>query len=219
MYVNKLGVSLAFVLLVIGTLACDVTTVVDQFIAQATATATKTPRPTFTPLATITNTPAPTNTATRVPPTEAPTKAPTARPPTARPATAAPKPTAVKLAPTVSAYEFHANPPTCTHSGKTFIKGTVYLDKNDPSQRYVGAIVALGSPDGSIIYVDPVKTNDYGEYTFILSDEGSRPGTWGVWLVDPAHKRKSDVGGPITTNNLGPDNPSACWAAGVDFWK
>ena len=202
----------------VGTLACNAT---DILIAQATMTPTRTPRPTFTPIPPATHTPVPTETATPIPatPTVPPTNPPTARPPTARPATATPRPPTAVPPPTVSPYEFHVNPPTCSHSGKTFIKGTVYLDRNDPNQRYVGAIVALGSPDGSTVYVDPIKTNDYGEYTFILSDQGSRPGTWAVWLVDPSHNRKSDISAPITTNDLGPDNPAACWAASVDFWK
>ncbi len=107
----------------------------------------------------------------------------------------------------------------CQHSGMTFLKGTVYLDKNDPNSRYIGAIVALGPPDGSTIY-DVVKTDGMGEYTFVLSEQGvAKPGNWGIWLVDPSHKRKSDIGGPITTNDLPADNPSSCWASGVDFWK
>jgi len=101
----------------------------------------------------------------------------------------------------------------------TFIKGTVYNDRNDPNNRYVGAIVALGPPDGNTIY-GIVKTDGMGEYTFILSDAGQgRPGTWAVWLVDPSHKRKSDISAPITTNSLPADNPGACWAGNVDFWK
>lgn len=218
MHVNKRGMFLALVLVAQSTLACETA---NLLIAQATVTPTRTPRPTFTLMPTITNTPPPSPTLapTLPPPTVPPTQRPaTARPPTARPATAVPKPTNPPAL-TVSPYEFHVSPVKCEHSGKTFIKGTVYLDKNDPNQRYVGAIVALGSPDGGTIYVDPIKTDDYGGYTFILNDQGARPGTWGVWLVDPSHKRKSDIGGPITTNDLGPDNPAACWAAYVDFWK
>ncbi|MDO8624723.1 MAG: hypothetical protein Q7R47_01470, partial [Candidatus Diapherotrites archaeon] len=87
------------------------------------------------------------------------------------------------------------------------------------SDRYVGAIVALGPPDGSTIY-DIVQTDGMGEYTFVLSEQGvGRSGTWAVWLVDPSHRRKSDIGGPIITNGLPAENPSSCWASGVDFWK
>jgi hypothetical protein len=189
----------------------------DVFIAQVTLTPTKTPRPTYTPLPPPTDTPAPTDTATPEP-TATATRKPTARPPTPRPPTPRPQPTAPP-APPVSQFEFHVNPPTCAHSGQTYIKGTVYLDKNDPSNVYVGAIVALGPPDGSTIY-DTVKSDQYGQYTFTLGLPGqAHPGTWGVWLVDPSHNRKSDIGGPIVTNDLPADNPSSCWAGSVDFWK
>ena len=198
-------------LLFVAVLACRTA---DVFIAQATLTPTRTPRPTYTPLPPPTDTPTPTETAT-----PKPTATATRRPPTPRPTTRVPQPTAPPP-PTVSPYEFHANPPLpCSHSGLTFLKGTVYLDKNDPNSRYVGAIVALGPPDGSTIY-DKVLTDGMGEYTFVLGGPGqARPGTWGIWLVDPSEKRKSDIGGPIVTNDLPADNPNSCWAGGVDFWK
>ena len=198
-------------LLFMAVLACRTA---DVFIAQATRTPTRTPRPTYTPLPPPTDTPTPTETAT-----PKPTATATRRPPTPRPPTRVPQPTAPP-APTVSPFEFHANPPLpCSHSGLTFLKGTVYLDKNDPNSRYVGAIVALGPPDGSTIY-DIVQTDGNGEYTFVLGGPGqAKPGTWGIWLVDPSHNRKSDIGGPIVTNDLPADNPNSCWAGGVDFWK
>ena len=205
-------IALAVMLLVAG-LGCHMT---DTLLAQATVTPTRTLRPTTTPTRKPTDTPIPTMTATAVPTLEPTRKPPTPRPPTAKPPPTAPRP----VQPTVSPYEFHANPPLpCTHSGMTFLKGTVYTNRNDPNSKYVGAIVALGPADGSTIY-DVVKTNDYGEYTFVLGAEGqAKPGTWGIWLVDPSHKRKSDIGGPITTNDLPSGNPNACWAGGVDFWK
>ena len=185
----------------------------DLFVAQATAVPTRTPRPTFTPIPSATNTLVPTKTATPAP-TATATRKPTVRP-TARPPTPIPQP----AAPTASPYEFHVNILPCTHSGHTFLKGTAYLDKNDPNSKYVGAIVALGPPDASTIYTI-VQTDIYGQYTFTLSDEGqSHPGTWAIWLVDPSNRRKSDIGGPITTNSLGADDPNSCWAGGVDFWK
>ena len=201
-------------MLVLAALACQP---VALFVAQATVLPTRTPRPTFTPIPPATDTPVPTKTATAAP-TDTPTKKPTLRP-TLRPPTATPKP-AGPPPPTTSPYEFHANPPLpCAHSGHTFIKGTVYLDKNDPNSKYVGAIVALGPPDGSTIYTI-VLTDIYGQYTFTLSDDGqSHPGTWAVWLVTPSNVRKSDIGGPIVTNSLGADDPNSCWAGGVDFWK
>jgi len=201
--------------LIFGTmLACRTA---DVFIAQVqpTVTPTTTRRPTLTPLViptetlipTVTPTPAPTGTSTRRPPT--------ARPPTTKP----PPPPAASPQATVSTMEFHVNPSTCSHAGQTYIKGTVYLNKNDASSRYAGAIVALGPPDGSTIYVI-VKSGDDGVYTFNLGDAGqSKPGFWGVWLVDPSMHRKSDIGGPINTNDLPDGDPKSCWAGSVDFWK
>ncbi len=217
MYPNKWGIRLSIAaVLLMGVLACDAG---DVLVAFATVTPTRTPRPTFTVIPTATNTPVPTNTATLAPtlePTKTATRRPTVRP-TARPPTATPKPSAPQ--PTVSTMEFHVNSPTCTHSGLTFLKGTVYLDRNDPSQRYYRAIVALGPPDASTVYAT-VLTDGMGEYTFVLGENGKAvPGYWGIWLVTPSMVRKSDIGGPIATNNLGPENPNACWAGGVDFWK
>lgn len=213
---RSMGVCLAAMLLV-GALACNIA---DTFIAQATVTPTRTPRPTFTPLPKATNTSIPSPTSP--PPTLAPTRTPTRRPATPRPPTPKP-PVAQPPAPTaapVSQYEFHPNPPLpCVHSGLTFLKGTVYLDKNDPNSKYVGAIVALGPPDGSTIW-DVVKTIDDGTYTFVLSDQGvGRKGTWAIWMVDPSLKRKSDISAPIVTNGLPDSDPTSCWTSGVDFWK
>ena len=214
MDLNQWGMRLTFaVMLLAGALACHTT---DVLLAQATVTPTRTPRPTLTPIPTMTATPVPTLTATAAPTVTPTRKPPTPRPPTPKPPTAAPKPV---TQPTVSTMEFHVNPPTCTHSGDTTIKGTVYNDKNDPNNRYIGAIVALGAPDGSSMYVDPVLTDGMGEYTFVLAAQQARPGNWGVWLVTPAHVRKSDVGGPINTNDLPAENPASCWAGSVDFWK
>jgi hypothetical protein len=181
-----------------------------------TPTNTRTPRPTLTLIPSPTDTLIPTNTPTPLS-TATATRRPvtsTARPPTPRPTAAGPQPTAA------STYEFHANPPLpCAHSGLSYFKGTVYLNRSDPNSKYVGAIVALGPPNGSTIY-DIVKTNDYGEYTFVLGGNGeAKPGYWGIWLVDPSMKRKSDIGGPIQTNDLPAENPNSCWTSGVDFWK
>lgn len=212
MDLNKRGTRLAFaIMLFAGALGCHIT---DTFLAQATVTPTRTPRPTLTPIPSATATQVPTMTAT-----PAPTSTSTRRPATARPPTAKPPPTAAPVnQPTVSTMEYHVNPPTCAHSGDTTIQGTVYLSKSDPSQRYYRAIVALGAPDGSTIYVDPLFTDGNGQYTFVLAAQKSYPGNWGVWLVDPSKKRKSDIG-VVTTNDYGPENPAACWSAVVDFWK
>ena len=131
MYLTKGITPLLAVMLFVTLLACRS---VDTLVAQATVIPTRTPRPSFTPIPKATDTPIPTET-----PTPAPTATSTKRPATPRPPTPKPQPTAVPQ-PTVSPYEFHANPPfPCTHSGLTFLKGTVYLNKNDPNSKYVGA--------------------------------------------------------------------------------
>lgn len=181
-----------------------------------TPTLTRTPRPTITPIPTATDTPTPTNTATPLATATATRRPPTPRPPTPRPPTAGPpQPTSP---PAQSSFEFHVNPPSCSHAGQTYIKGTVYLNKNDPSQRYAGAVVNLGPPNASTVYQTILSEYD-GVYTFVLGDNGvAHPGNWGVWLSYPDGKRKSDIG-TINTNDLGADNANSCWAGTVDFWK
>ena len=116
--------------------------------------------------------------------------------------------------------EFHNNPVSCAHAGQAYIKGTVYLNRNDPNSRYAGAIVAFGPPDASTRYGDPIKTGDDGVYTIVLGDMGqAKPGYYGVWLMTPNGTRKSDIAGPVAMNDLPDGNQSACWAAIVDFWK
>ncbi len=223
MYLKKWGPRLALAFIFVGALACRTS---DVFIAQATVTPTRTPRPTFTPLPPPTNTAAPLPTVPPPPPTVAvvPTKPPTPRP-TARPATPRPPtqppapPPAQPTAVPVSTFEFHVNPPSCVHAGNAYIKGTVYNDKNDPGNVYAGALVALGDSNGASIWVGPIKSDDIGQYTFTLNSNGAAPGNYWVWLVDPSLKRKSDIGGPISMNNLPDTDPKSCWAGGVDFWK
>ncbi|CAG0947196.1 hypothetical protein ANRL1_03796 [Anaerolineae bacterium] len=212
---GKMKLVLATLFFVAG-LACRTA---DVFIAEATVAPTRTLRPTNTALPTPTYSPVPTDTATPAPTIAPVQKTPTRRPATPKSVIPSPRPTTAPQS-TVSPYEFHANPPIpCAHSGLTYLKGSVYNDKNDPNNKYIGAIVALGPPDGSKIY-DVVKTDSYGEYTFVLGGPGqANPGTWAIWLVDPTHNRKSDISAPITTNNLPADNPASCWTSGVDFWK
>ncbi len=220
---SKLGMRLAVTaaLFLVSTLACRTANV---FIAQATEAPEPTARPTFTPKPTATNTLVPpTNTATPAPTaTKRPTVRPTPRPPTPVPPPVFVPPTAVPV-PTVSPMEFHATQlpcsnPTITTNIGTFLKGTVYSNRST-AELYVGAIVVLGSPDGKSIY-QTVQTSDTGQYTFILSDPGvARPGTWAIWLVDPSMNRKSDIGGPIVTNDLPAGDSASCWASGADFWK
>lgn len=211
-WVRRSGIA---VLVFMGLLACRTT---DLLVAQVvpTETPTRTPRPTLTPLIIPTDTPVPTLTFTPMP-----TATATRRPPTPRPPTPKPPPTLppAPAQPTVSTMEFHVNPPSCVHAGLTFIKGTVYLNKNDSNSKYVGAIVALGPSDGSLVWTN-VLTDIYGQYTFVLGGEGEGvKGNYWVWLVDPSMHRKSDIGGPINTNGLPDTDPSSCWAGTVDFWK
>ena len=207
-----------------GILACQIT---DQFLAQnvPTPTRTRTPRPTFTPAPLPTQTFTPVPTAPPVPTNPpAPPPTPTRRPATAVPRTPTPVPVVIKPTtvpgPTTSPYEWHVNPPGCEHSGQTHIKAKVYGDKNDPNSGIEGIKVALGGAGGDQ-YVPPVTTQWDGTYVFILSDNGQpgRVGTWYVWLIDSSGKRISDMGGPINTNNLGPDDPKTCWHGWVDFWR
>lgn len=224
MHVKHWGARVALtVVFFAGALACRTSDVLNVAIARtATPTQTRTVRPTFTPIP---------PTATPVPPTQPPppptaTVRPTLRPtarPTARPQPTAPPapPPAPPPGPTSSPYLYHVNPPGCEHSGITHIKAKVYGDKNDPNSGVEGIKVALGGADGANQYVPAVTTTWDGTYTFILSDTGQpgRTGTWYVWLIDSSGKRISDVGGPINTNNLGPDAPGTCWHGWVDFWK
>jgi len=205
-----------------GVLACRIS---DTLVAQVqpTPTRTRTVRPTFTPL------PPPTNTPVPPPPTVAPS--PTTRPPTARPQPTAtrrpptlppaPPPPPQPPAPTVSPYEWSANPPRCEHSGITYLKGAVYSDKNDPGSKTPGMRIAIGGANYSRYDIPPVTTDDFGEYTFVLSGPGqpANKGTFYLWMVDNAGRPISAIGGPIVINGLPPDNPSSCWAGSVDFWK
>ena len=220
MQVNHWGIRLALgFVFCFGALGCHIT---DTFLAQATITPTRTRtvKPTFTPIPPSPTPVPPSPTAppslTRLPPTA--TRRPATKPPpTLPPAPTQPRPPG----PTTSPYEYHVNPPMCGHSGLTYIKARVYGNVNDPNSGVEGMRVALGGADGANQYVPPVITTWDGTYSFILSDPGQpgRVGTWYVWLVDANGKRISDIGGPINTNNLGPDDPKACWAGGVDFWK
>jgi hypothetical protein len=196
-----------------GALACRTS---DVFVAQTkpTATATRTVRPTFTPIP-----PSP----TPIPPTPIPQPTATVRPtlrPTARP-TARPQATAVPPAPppaqpTAFPYMYHAHFDKCQHAGDTYIKGSIFADKNDLSTKTFGVKVRLStSPDGGSI-VDVTSEDDY---SFILQANGPKPGTFFVWVIDSSGKRISEVSPAINFNNLGPDKPGACWAAWVYFWK
>ncbi len=218
---NKGWIRLVLALAVFATvLACRTS---DLLIAeQPTNTPTRTPRPTFTPLPKATNTEVP----TLPPPTVAPTKAPTAKPATAKPPTAKPPtakpPTAVPVVvqPTAVPMQYGQNTGQCQHAGNQYVKGRIY-DSQDASANGVGGVkVALGGADGANAYVTVTSEGD-GFYTFTLSTPGGggQAGTYYVWLMDGSGRRISDIGGPIKMNPVGPDDPNACWAGGVDFWR
>ncbi|MCL4489518.1 MAG: hypothetical protein M1570_15525 [Chloroflexi bacterium] len=221
-------------ILFVATLACRTE---DLLVAQQpSATPTHTPRPTFTPLpsptvvATIPVIPTEIAVPTAVPvvatkaPTRAPIKKPTARPPTARPPTQPPvvvAPTQPPAPPTPVPvhYTYQATAVTCTHAGNAFIKGAVYNDKNDINSKTPGIKVAMGAADGSTQWVPPVTTDQYGEYTFVLTPNGPRPGSYWVWVLDGQGNRISQIGGPINMNNLSENDPNSCWFGSVDFYK
>ncbi len=184
------------------TLACRTS---DLVIAQLQPTPTRTRvLPTFTPTPTQTLTPPPTATNTR-PPTARPTARPTAIPPPP-----------AQAAPTAFPYVYHAVLQKCEHAGDTFVKGSVYADRNNPNSKIVGALIVLSSgPDGE--RVDLVRTTD--SYTFVLRSQGALPGNFFVWVVDPSLKRISEISPMISFNGKSPSEPGACWAAIVDFWK
>ncbi len=173
---------------------------------------TWTPTPTFTP----TNTPTATPTFTPTP-TETPTRTPTNTPVatatrTRPPWTNTPRP------PTASPYSYSVSYAGCFHSGGTFIEGYV----NSATGPLSGIRIALGTSPGTnpsdIVYTEGSEGRP-GHYTFVLRAQGSRPGTWYVWVADATGKPLSDPNaGRVVTNDIrNPDDPSACWRAEVNF--
>jgi len=144
--------------------------------------------------------------AAEIPPTPVPTPTPIPQPTP----TPAPQPTPTP------AYYYRVAYTACIHSGDTFIEGTVYEGQN----RVNGVKVRLSyAPDGPPVVNDYVTGTDPskpGMFTHILMPHAPRPGTWCVWVVDNNGNRISEVG-CVTTNNLGPDDPNACWRGVVDF--
>jgi hypothetical protein len=216
MQMKSWGIRFALIVLVLGTLGCQLT---NTFLAQATVipTRTRTPRPTFTRVI-PSPTPLPPSptvppTATRVPPTA--TRRPATKPPpTVPPAPPPPQP------PPPPQFPYGTTNVGCTHAGNQYIKGRVY-DSASPDASGVGGItVALGDATGTNPWVT-IRTEPDGFYTFTLSTPGG-PGTARgphyVWLIEGG-RRVSDVGGPINMNPVGPDVPGTCWAGVVDFYR
>ena len=178
-----------------------------------TLTATPTGTPTLTPTSTSTPTLTPTSTNT-------PTVLPTA---TVRPATATRVPASSQVssstAPSASG-QYRPVLTSCTHSGGVYIKGKV--TSGGAPQEGVRVYVAT-SPDPATV-VEEQMTRNRGDgnatYDFVLSVIGNfREGqsVWYLWLVDAVGNPISDPNFHVTTNNLPPDSPFACWLATVDF--
>lgn len=174
-----------------------------------TWTPTLTDTPTLTPTPTSTDTPTltPTNTST-------PTFTPNATATRTRvPATHTPRP------PTPSPWVYYEIPDArgvCQHSGGTYIEGYV----TNPSGEEAGTRVSLGTAPGSGVVQTITTGSDKspGYYTFHLNDNGSRPGTWYVWIVDANGKALSDPNtARVTTNSANAGDPSSCWQAFFDF--
>lgn len=189
-------------------LACSLSSVplISQVQPTATKRATRTPRPTFTPRPAPTETVEPEPVAQieptvepteAPPPTEppAPTKRPTQRP-QPRP-TQPPPPTQPPAPPPTEPpkFPYKASIVTCTHAGNAYIKGSVCNDRNCHSKLSGIRVVLSDAPYGTIY--DRVKTDALGDYTFTLSGNGPRPGTFYVWVVNNNDQPLSDVGGPI----------------------
>ncbi len=167
-----------------------------------TPTPTSTFTPTFTPTPTDTPTPTPTFTHT-------PTNTPIAtRTRTRPPWTNTPIP---------PKYPYATLKGVCEHSGGTFIEGYV----TDAQGEVSGVIIKLGlAPGGSEIQSLTTGTGrSPGHYTFVISAQGPKPGTYYVWVADSAGKPLSDPwAGVVTTNAIkNPEDPGACWRAEVNF--
>lgn len=226
MHLNKWRLRLAMALVFMGALACRTA---DVFIAQATVTPTRSPKPTFTaaPKPTDTSAPLPTSTQASLPPiaaplpTKAPTKAPT-RAPTRAPTPVPIPPTAVipptvLPSPTFLPVEFGQETRACIFADTQTIQGKVYTSRNSGATGLPGQMIALGGPDGSNVW-QKVRNEDSGAYKFTIT--GAEPGTYYIWMYDSGSGRRiSDIGGPIKMNPVGADQAGTCWAGSVDFWK
>ena len=163
-----------------------------------TPTPTFTVTPTFTPTSTPTATDTPTNTTV---PTVTRTRTP-------RPPTIAPSP-----------FSYRTVLKECSHSGGTFIEGTVFL--RDPGEPDSNARVAFGSTPGNADSILPTGTQgrSSGYYNHVLRADGPLPGTFFVWVVDGSGRAISDPNtGRVQTNGIrNPDDAGACWRAVVDF--
>lgn len=207
----------ALALVVIGA-GCGTLKIAGQPIggASPTPTNTRVVRPTFTPIPPATDTPIPTDTPTSTPTQILPTATATRRPNTPVPTKAPTQPPAATAPPVATRpqYQFGVNS-FCEHAGDTYIKGAVYNNKNDTGSQISGMRIRLSYvPDGPPVGDDQITTDTY---TFILATHAPRPGDWYVWVMSGG-QRVSEIG-HITTNNFNENNPAACWAGIVDFYR
>lgn len=170
-----------------------------------TATSTQTSTPTIAPTLTSTPTLTPSPTSTAFPTAPSPTRGPTRTPvATSQPPTPIPSPYTYK--PTIS----------CSHSGGTYIKGTV----TNGGQPQDGIRVRVAtSPDPAAVVEETFARGASG-YSFMLKaigSFGSQPAVWYVWIVDGTGTALSDPNFHFSTNNYPPDDARACWLAVVDF--
>jgi hypothetical protein len=120
--------------------------------------------------------------------------------------------------PTKPPYQYSFFSLACEHSGGTYIKIVVYANYRDPSSTQPGVLVR-GSLGGSPLSDQPIKTDDYGEATFVLSPDGAAPriGTYLVWLVDSSNRQISEMSPSIVINGKPDTAPDSCWLAKVFF--
>ncbi len=184
------------------------------------------PTSAVTPLPTQTSTspPVPTSTCTGTPGPSATlrqsTPTPTLRPPTAtpRPPTSTPlPPTALPIS---SQYYYRPVLQGCVHSGGTYIKGTVWIGQTPQSD--VRVRVSTGPEAGSVVAeaITAPQSDGTWTYTIVLKAIGSfgaTPAAWYVWTADANGKPTSDPNFTVTTNNLNPSDPNACWFVTLDF--
>jgi hypothetical protein len=166
----------------------------------STPTCTFTHTPTFTPTPTDTPTPVWTSTPTVTPVTPSRTRPPWTRTP---------------IPPTPSPYSYAVVRGKCEHSGGTFIEGYV----NSPQGPQSGVLIRLGTAPGGG-EIQTIATGDRpGHYTFVLRDNGPRPGVWYVWVVDASGRAISDPNaGRVVTNDIrNGEDPNACWRAEISF--
>lgn len=84
-------------------------------------------------------------------------------------------------------------------------------------------VVMSDAPHGTIL--DKVKTDTYGEFTFVRNGSGpvGKPENWYFWVVNGQDQPMSDAGGPVPLDqgNNADDMINKCpnTAAFINFFK